>query len=356
MNINIEVKEINKHFNLKVINNEIDKKKYTSKICKYDFFSVNEASICQIISEIPYYENNFCIICDYDFVNMDQINNETLEKQDKNVKKMEEKYILFQYKKNKFISFNDYLFDITTPKALFLCILESFPYLLKSLIKLNNNNICFFDLTPENIVFNRECGFKPILINFQNSLNLLRINESYISRIIEKSLDFTYKPLELHILFYLENNNLNTLSYTIIEEICEVYVKNLQILNMFSQSYKLEFKTLCVNSLKKYINKSKSDIINDILERSLTWDIYSLSIIYLHIIGNISRVFSLKGTFFNKLTLFLMKNISPDSLKRESLTKTLENYEKLYDEFKDWNFIKNIPMDKMDKLFKVLAE
>jgi hypothetical protein len=114
MNINIEVKEINKHFNLKVINNEIDKKKYTSKICKYDFFSVNEASICQIISEIPYYENNFCIICDYDFVNMDQINNETLEKQDKNVKKMEEKYILFQYKKNKFISFNDYLFDITS--------------------------------------------------------------------------------------------------------------------------------------------------------------------------------------------------------------------------------------------------
>ena len=51
-----------------------------------------------------------------------------------------------------------------------------------------------------------------------------------------------------------------------------------------------------------------------------------------------------------------MKNINPDSLKRESLTKTLENYEKLYDEFTDWSFIKKISAEKMGKLFKVLSE
>ena len=234
--------------------------------------------------------------------------------------------------------------------------MESFQYLLKSLIKLNDNDICFFNLYPENIIFNINCGNKPNLINFQNSLNLLKMDEQYIGKIIEKSYDYTYKPLEVHIMFYLIHNNLNTLSYTFIEEISEVYVKNLHILNMFSQNYKSEFKTLCVNSLKKYINKSKSEIIEDILERNNTWDIFSISIIYLHIIGNISRVFSLKGTFFNKLIIHLMKNINPDSSKRESLKKTLENYEKLYDEFTDWNFIKNIPVEKMGKLFKVLSE
>ena len=234
--------------------------------------------------------------------------------------------------------------------------MESFQYLLKSLIKLNNNNICFFNLSPKNIVFNNDCGKKPILINFQNSLHLLKIDEQYIVNIIKKSNDYTYKPLEVHVLFYLIHNDLSTVSYTFIEEISEVYVKNLHILNMFSQTYKSEFKTLCINSLKRYINKTKSEIIDDILERNSTWDIYSISIIYLHIIGNISRVFSLKGTFFNKLTIYLMKNINPDSLKRESLIKTLENYDKLYDEFTDWNFIKNIPIEKMDKLFKVLSE
>jgi len=356
MNNNIEVLQIRNHFNLKLIDKEIDKKKYKSKICKYDFFSINEATICQIISEIPYYENNFCIFCDYEFINVGQINNETLEKQVKNVNKIDEKYILFQYKKDKFIVFNDYLFNLTNPKSLFFKILDSFHYLLKSLIKLNNNNICFFDLSPENIIFNRNCGFKPILINYQNSLNLLKTNEPYIERIIEKKLDYTYKPLELHILFYLINNNINTLSYAFIEEICEIYVKNLPILNMFSLNYKSEFKNQCIISLKKYINKPKSYIIDEILEKNSTWDVYSISLIYIHIIGNISRVFSLKGTFFNKLTIILIKNINPDPLKRESLTKTLENYEKLFDEFKDWSFINNLPIEKMDKLFKVLSE
>ena len=355
MNNNIEVDQINKHFFIKFIR-ENDVQKYTSKICKYDFFSVNEATICKLISKIPYYENNFCILYDYDFINIEQINDATLEKQNTNLKKPDEKYLLFQYKKSRFINFNDYLFDLTMPKNLFLNVLESFHYLLKSLIKLNNNNICFFNLSPENIVFNNDCGNKPILINFQDSLNLLQIDEQYICNIIKKSHDYTYKPLEVHILFYLINNNLNTISYTFIEEISEVYVKNLHILNMFSQNYKTEFKTLCINSLKKYINKTKSEIIDDILERNSTWDNYSISIIYLHIIGNISRVFSLKGTFLNNLTVYLMKNINPDSLKRESLEKTLENYERLYDGFMDWSFIKNIPVEKMDKLFKVLTE
>ena len=301
MNNNIEVKQINKHFSSKFIEEENDVKKHISKICKYDFFSINEATICQIIGEIPYFENNFCILYDYDFIKVGQINKATLEKQDINLK-TDEKYLLFQYKKSRFIYFNDYLFSLNTPKKFFFDVVESFQYLLKSLIKLNDNNICFFDLSPENIAFNSDCGNKPILINFQNSLNLFKLNESYICNIINKTIDYTYKPLEVHILFYLIHNNLNTISYTFIEEISEIYVKNLHILNMFSQNYKSEFKTLCVNSLKRYINKPKTEIIDDILERNSTWDIYSISIIYLHIIGNISRVFSLKGTFFNKLT------------------------------------------------------
>lgn len=355
MNNNIDVKPINKHFFLKFTEEDNNVKKNISKICKYDFFSINEVTICQIIGEIPYYENNFCILYDYDFIKIGQINNVTLEKHDINLKS-DEKYLLFQYKKNRFIYFNDYLFNLNTPKKLFLDVFESFQYLLKSLIKLNNNNICFFNLSPENIAFNSDCGNKPMIINFQYSLNLFKVNESYICNIIKKNLDYTYKPLEVHILFYLIHNNLNTISNSFIEEISEVYVKNLHILNMFSQNYKSEFKTLCIKSLKKYVNKSKSEIIDDILDRHSTWDIYSISIIYLHIIGNISRVFSLKGTFLNKLTTYLIKNINPDSLKRESLTKTLENYEKLYDEFKDWSFIKNLPVEKMDKLLKVLSE
>jgi len=64
----------------------------------------------------------------------------------------------------------------------------------------------------------------------------------------------------------------------------------------------------------------------------------------------------LKDTFLNKLVIELTKNICPNPLKRESLEKTLENYEKLYNEFQDWSFVKKLPIEKMEKLFQVLSE
>ena len=69
---------------------------------------------------------------------------------------------------------------------------------MKSLIELNKNNICFFNLSPQNIVFNLDCGEKPILNNFQLSLQISHLNQSYITNIINKTDDYTYKPLEIN--------------------------------------------------------------------------------------------------------------------------------------------------------------
>ena len=55
----------------------------------------------------------------------------------------------------------------------------------------------------QNIVFNLDCGEKPILQNFQLSLQISHLNMSYITNIINKLEDYTYKPLEVHVLFYL---------------------------------------------------------------------------------------------------------------------------------------------------------
>ena len=131
-------------------------------------------------------------------------------------------------------------------------------------------------------------------------------------------------------------------------------MNNLHILNLFSKQYKESYKNSCIETLKKYINKSKSDIIIDILTYHNTWDIYSLSIIYLHIIGNICRVFSLKGTFFNKIVIEFSKNIHPNPLKRENLSNLLEIYEKLHEYQNDWSFVNNIEENKLQQLFILL--
>jgi hypothetical protein len=221
---------------------------------------------------------------------------------------------------------------------------------------LHDKNICFFNLSSENIIIDKDFGEKPLLQNFDKSLQINRLNEEYITNIIKKTNEYTSKPLEVHVLFYLVENELNTITHSFIEEITDVFITNFTILTLFSQSYKENYKKECIQSLKKYIDKSKNDIISDILEHHDTWDNYSLSLVFLHIIGNISRVFSLKGTFISKLSILLSKNIHPEPKKRETLKETIHKYETLYSEFTDWSYINSITIEQLKKLQEVISE
>jgi len=352
MNVCINVNQIKA---IKPPKTQINAKNKT-KICLYNFFSVNESNICDKISKIPYYFNYYKILIDYDFIQIGQLGEKVLEKLE-NVHITNEKALLFQYKNDdKCVKFNDFLFNLSTPKSLIFHVLESYSYLLHSLAKLNDNNVCFFNLSTENIVFDNDYGEKPLLQNFNKSLQLSKLNESYIINIIKKTKEYSNKPLEIHVLFYLIENDLNTISYSFIEEITEVFVQNLSVLTLFSQSYKDNYKTISINFLKKYINKSRTTIIADILEYYNTWDSYSLSVIYLHIFGNISRIFSLKGNFINKLSIELSKNINPEPSKREKLNETLKKYEKLLTQFTDWSYINSIKQEKLQVLYQILSE
>jgi len=364
MNVNIVLNHMDKHFFSKSkskinYNKEQHLREKISKICLYHFFSINEIQINEMIeANIPYFDNYFDVVYDYDFIKIGQLNdndNDLIEDMNLHSGK---KYLLLEFKKRNFVKYNDFLFQIKNPKLFILHVIESFRYLLGSLIKLHDNNICFFDLSVDNIMFDIDCGEKPILVHFQNSLQLELVNEECISTIIKGAdLSYTYKPLEVHVLFYLIRNDLNTISSSFIEEIAEMYVKKLSVMNLFSLHFKETFKLSCIQSLEKYINKPKPFIIQDIIERnSKTWDSYSLSILYLHIFGNMARVFALKETFIGKLSILLSKNIHPDSSKRESLDNILGNFEKLFSQTKDWSFIKKISIDRMEKLFTLLTE
>jgi len=354
MKTNIEISGINKHFlfeNVEIEGNNNNNIKYRTKIVNYCFSSVNEANISDIIKKIPYYSNNYSIIEEYDFLNINQLNEKTIEKLEINDNI---RYLLFKYKRENSIKFNDFIFNLRTPKILIFNVIESFSNLLKSLIELNDNNICFFNLSHENIIFNLDSREKPIIQNFTSSLQISKINLSYITNIIKNLDNYTLKPLEFHILFYFIQNDISTISLTFIEEVCEVFMKNLSILDLFSEKFRYTFKISCVESLKKYINKPKNDIIAGILTKNNKWDVYSLSLLYLHIFCNISRVFSLKDTFITKFSIELLKNIAPDPSKRNSLGELSNVFHKLLKEEKDWSYVNNLDNDKFQKLFEIL--
>jgi hypothetical protein len=107
--------------------------------------------------------------------------------------------------------------------------------------------------------------------------------------------------------------------------------------------------------MKKYINHSKEEIIDDILERSDKWDVYGISIIYIQIFGCISRIFSLKGTFISIIILDLSKNIHPDSDNRMTLEETLYKFNMLLNEQENWDFINKLDNNKLNELFNELS-
>ena len=90
------------------------------------------------------------------------------------------------------------------------------------------------------------------------------------------------------------------------------------------------------------------------MENNDKWDVFSLSILYLHIFYNISRVFSLKQTFINKIILELSKNIHPNPLMRSSLQNLLDYSNKLFNNEKDWSYINKLPINMMPTLFDIL--
>jgi hypothetical protein len=354
METNININLVNKYFSLNMKPKNIKKdKKYRTKITNHSYLSVNEANICHKISKIPYYSNYFSILEDYELLNISQLNDDVIKKL-KNVNEI--KYYLFKYNDKYSIKFSDFIYNQKSVKFLIINLINSISHILLGLDLLNKNNICFFNITPENISFLESYREKPVLTNFGFSLYLNKLDYNYFSNILHKLEDFTYQPLEVNILFYFLNTNMITISYSFIEEFCEKFIKNLSILSLFSENYKKIYREECIETMKKYINKPKQYIIDDILERNNKWDVYGVSLIYLQIFGYISRVFSLKCTFVSKITLELSKNIHPDSNKRLTLNKTNEIINKLLNEQTDWSFVNNLDNNKLKQLFDELEK
>jgi hypothetical protein len=346
MDINIELAEKYLKTHLKLTETT---SKYKSSICLYDFFCFNNIKICEKIKEKYNLSSKYHIINSYSSITIGEISEKIYHYNTNN----NNKYVLLEYNNIKQIDFNDFMFNLPNPKLFIFHVLDSYTFLLNSLLNLEQIGICFFSLSTKNIIFCE--NYKPILKNFETSLLIEKCSDiNYFCQIIEKIEDYTYKPLEIHVVFYLIKNNENSLSFTDIDSICNNFVKNMSILSLFSQQYRENYYKLSMESLKKYINKPKTEIITEIIKHSATWDNYELSILYLHIIGNITRVFSLKDNFVSKTTGILSKNISPDPTKRDTLIISIEKIDNLYCEFTDWEYINSISKEKMKKLFETL--
>ena len=312
-----------------------------------NFTTINELKICNKIKKIPYFFNNFQVIVTSKLLR-------DLNKMPEIINKEEcDKYVLINYTEHQGCYLRDFFYNLESPKQVIFHSIETYLHLLKTMITLEKNNITFLDLSPYTIFIENN---KPMLQHFENSILNDCVDEAYITSIICNIKDFTYKPLEIHLLFYLIVNDISSLSYALSYEICEHFIENISVLKLFSQEYKQKYKKECADFLNSFINKSRTQIIRYIIQYYYTWDNYSLSILYLHIFGNIVRVFSLRDNFISNIVSHLLKNISIQPSKRERLCNSLEIFNTLF--YKDanlnWNYVNSIPHTKIDLLREVL--
>ena len=379
ININIDLvenhqKEINKPYKPYKPN------KTNKQVIRLEsFLLTNEIDISKDIKQIGEYNKHhhtrFDIIIAHKNVQLGKINkyaNNALEHL-----KTDKKHVLCEYAGSKHVKFDEFMAIQPTPKLFIFHVLDTYSYLLDSLLLLNDNAICFYNLSAANIGI--AANFKPTLQNFNMGFNITDDDcLTKITQIIGNTTDYTHKPFEVHVLFYLIIKQHETLTDTMIERICNVFVQN---------TAAIEYKDDCVEFLQQYKGKPRNAIIGDLLKYANTWDNYSCSVIYLHIVSNMSRVFTplrienaqsasssslitapfggvlnerrctIKNGFFTEFVNILKNNLNPNPTKRASLKQTIASYQQLYHDYKDdWNFVSAIPTHKIAELHESLSK
>jgi len=270
-----------------------------TSIVDNDFFCENNIMICNKIKEnIDNYSDKFEILKE----NISLNNTES-----------DELYLL-QYEKNEdyFIELDKYLDDIICPKKKLFTIIHSYKCLLKNIFLLNKIGISHFNINYNNICFYKTLP-EPILRNWSNSLSLDTniFTEKYIDNVLQYPELCTTNSLEIYTIIYLNKYTPETLTYSSIEVICKKYVDNItyQYLNFISPASVNKFYVNSIEFLTQFINIPRNIVKQELMKYSHAWDNYSLSIIYLHIIGNILITVDNLPDFFKDFFNFLNKNI-----------------------------------------------
>lgn len=305
-------------------------------IVENDFFFENHLKIDKIIQKIPNNKEYFILIDE-----IQNINYKNLYDKNTYYKLNQEKtdFIMIEYKLGDFSHFIDFFKSLPIPKLFIYHLIDSYIHILNEFNILINNDIFLFDLTSKNIIFDNT--LKPKLINFEFAL-YNELKKTNFINILNKTNNYSLKPIEIHFLFYIYSNNIEYISITFLSNIINNFVNNMPFFDLFSPKYKEQYKEESLKYLNIFVNKPSQYVYDEIIKYKHTWSNYSLSIIYIYIIGKTIKTFQLKNTIINKILLILNKNIHPNPLKRENVSQTIEKMDILFGEFNDWNFIKNI--------------
>jgi len=329
------------HFKLiKGVDNikSIPPKKYIRSVKKYDFFCKNEIRISENIKTIYNYFLYFQPIVKCKLVELSNTDTNSFEEKNR--------YMLTIYEdeyspiKDLISSFNYEISNRLNIKIYVMRIINSLQYVFYSLSLLYSKNIVHCNIIPLKIRYKDNI---ILLRDFSNSFNIDEINDNniFLYEIFKKyDPKNVYMPLEFHLICFMIEYNMESISQDNINTITNDYFKNINQCS-FSGYYERFLVKEDINYLKNFINKSRNVIINQMLYYSQSWDNYSISIIYLQILFFIEKIIGFQNIFVDNVSRLLIGNISMHPGKRNNINKTRLLFDNILYSIteKEWNSI-----------------
>jgi serine/threonine protein kinase len=305
--------------------------KYISKLHKKNYHVVNEYNVGKKVTKIPLYEYYFAPI-----VNMCNIDIAKIDKRERDMCRVisrtssGSKFVIMKMPYIKNVSLVKY---ITNPnidkKEIVTYIMDSYKFLLHSLKMLNSSGVVHFDFKIPNILFEVKTK-NPIIIDFGLSLSLNNLGPKTYSKYF-----YTYNaayyvwPVDVHIINYVINVNSN-LTYEELVVLVDTNVKANNALSIFSEEFVKRYRDLTINTYKKYTNVPAENVVTELVKNCNTWDIYSLSVMFLQLVNFMSYDGFTDNKLIKEFSELLLLNIHPNAARRLSFDETKKRYKKLF--------------------------
>lgn len=316
--------------------NEIKETNETKKVTKikpYTFFTKNEININNILFFLEHKLNRYVTIKKVSKLKINEISENTIKKAEIH---KENEYVMIKYDENE----GDYIDGIINflynkgEKEYITGVVESYFYIIKTISQLQNEGIIYYNFSSDKMKFKDIYNPHCILYDFELSLieKKIKTNKNevieYFKNFIKINQNFTFKPFEVHVLFYLYKMQEEYLSKYKITQIINKYVENMT--NILKEENDCTLRENCDKFMEQFINKNKNDVIIQLINYYKTWDNYSVSILYLHLVENIIQGYKTQMRFMSRFQDILYQNVSQNPNQRMSLEKTISCFNDLF--------------------------
>jgi hypothetical protein len=300
---------------LKLFRNESNKKPkkdpvYETILKPVSFFSLNEIEISQRILRIANYMDHFNPITQNSHITLSEIDEDLMERFEEIP--TESKFFCLKVKKlTNSLFFSNLFYDVSrkeSPKIRFLNIVNSYKHFLETIKVLEKHKLINLNFHPSTIVFKNKL---PIIQDFSEFFHSQTISEERIANLFKVyNKKNVFLPPEGHVICFLINTNLSSLSITNIEELVTDFKNRMISLNCLENDLINELKETLTFSLRQYLNKSKRVIIQEILGNCTTWNNYGISIMFLVLLRDFFGDLN-KNSFLKNFGQILLYNIHP---------------------------------------------